>query len=506
VVDGIAIGQAVVWAADPEPRRAVRTVSEERRRLAVAMVRATTGLEELVRVLPRAEAELFEPEVAILAELEPLLVARVEAGVAAEEAVNTTASGVPSDLLTDARARLLDALAHDHRSVESHLQGRGGDRVLVTGSLTPSVVASLPSRVVGILAAQDESQPHGAGHTAHAAILARGRDIPLVLVPSQVVGGIADDDLVVLDATTRPARVDVEPDGPVVEDAQARRDAWVRARTEEETKVTAPLAQLGIAVYVNVGSLQERVPASAEGIGLLRTELVFSDHANAPSEAEQLAVLHLMAERLPGAPLVVRLFDAGGDKPLSWLRPPPGSAAARGLELLSMHPALLDAQLRAVTRAADRADIRLLLPLVTCAADVEKVRARCHGGVPVGAMVETPGAVDQIDGIAAVSDFVSIGTNDLFATVTGQDRADAPLSLDPRALRMVERVIVGAHAHARKVSVCGEVAGDPQGARILVGLGVDALSVATARFAQTKLLLRDTTIDDCRAVAHEALR
>jgi phosphocarrier protein FPr len=121
-------------------------------------------------------------------------------------------------------------------------------------------------------------------------------------------------------------------------------------------------------------------------------------------------------------------------------------------------------------------------------------------------MVETPGAVDQIDGIAAVSDFVSIGTNDLFATVTGQDRADAPLSLDPRALRMVERVIVGAHAHARKVSVCGEVAGDPQGARILVGLGVDALSVATARFAQTKLLLRDTTIDDCRAVAHEALR
>jgi hypothetical protein len=112
--------------------------------------------------------------------------------------------------------------------------------------------------------------------------------------------------------------------------------------------------------------------------------------------------------------------------------------------------------------------------------------------------------VEPIDEVAAAADFICIGTNDLFAMVTGQDRKDAA-SVDTRALRMIERVITVAHARVRKVSVCGEMAGDGQGARILVGLGVDAISVATARFARVKLSLRDVTIDDCRGVAREAL-
>ncbi len=121
-------------------------------------------------------------------------------------------------------------------------------------------------------------------------------------------------------------------------------------------------------------------------------------------------------------------------------------------------------------------------------------------------MIETPAAVDQIDEVAEAADFISIGTNDLFAMVTGQDRAQSTVSLDARALRMIERVVAAAHARARKVCVCGEIAGDPEGARILVGLGVDAISVATARFAKVKLSLRDVTLDDCRGIAREALK
>ncbi len=171
-----------------------------------------------------------------------------------------------------------------------------------------------------------------------------------------------------------------------------------------------------------------------------------------------------------------------------------------------MHPEVLDTQLRAIVRAAEHLNVRVLLPLVTSAGDVQRVRALSHGKLAVGAMIETPGAVDQIDEVAAAADFISIGTNDLFAMVTGQDRAKSTLSLDESALRMVERVVAAAHARARKVCVCGELAGDPIGARILVGLGVDAISVATARFAKVKLSLRNVTRDDCRGIAREALK
>jgi phosphocarrier protein FPr len=482
----------------------VGTAAQEHARAARAIERATKGVEELVRLLPRPEAELFEPEIAILGELGPALLEKVDAGARPEDAVNEITSGPATDLVTDARARLLDGLAYDHRSVEALLDKRDGDRVLVTATLTPSVVASLPVRVVGIVAASAHADLD-AGMASHAVILARARDIPLAFLPPDPVLAIGTDEIIVLDTTSSPARVWASPDDGLVADARARRDAWLHTRAEEEAKVSAPLAHLGVEVHVNVGSLYEHVPASAEGIGLLRTELVFSSHVNAPSEAEQFGALRAIASRVGQAPVVARLFDAGGDKPLPWLRPPAGSEA-RGIELLLMHPTVLDAQLRALVRAADRANLRVLLPVVSSVHEVQQIRARTGGRLPIGAMIETPGAVDRSDGLAARSDFLCIGTNDLLATVTGQPRVDAALAIDRRVLLMIARVVEAAHAHGRKVSVCGEMAGDPHSARILVGLGVDALSVAPGRFARLKLSLREVSLDDCREVAREATK
>jgi phosphoenolpyruvate-protein kinase (PTS system EI component) len=435
------------------------------------------------------------------------MLARVDAGVRAEDAVNDATSELPTDLLVDARARLLDGLAHDPRTVESLLEGRDGDRVLVTEKLTPSVVASLPGRVVGIIAAaSDGVEDRATGHTSHAAILARGRVIPFVLVSRDVISAIANDDVVVLDAAVDPASVWVTPNDSIIDGAHARRKAWTRTRGDEETEVAAPLIHLGLEVHVNVGSLHEHVPASAEGIGLVRTELIFAHWAHAPSEMEQYGVLRALGARVGRAPVVVRLFDAGGDKALPWLRAPEGARDTRGIELLFMHPAVLDTQLRSIVRAAESADVRALLPLVTSARDVERVRALTRGKLPIGAMIETPRAVEQSEAIAAVSDFICIGTNDLFATVAGEDQTDCTLSLDTRVLRMIAQVITSARGHARKVTVCGEMAGEPHSARILVGLGVDAISVAIGRFAKVKLSFREVTIDDCRGVALEALK
>jgi phosphoenolpyruvate-protein kinase (PTS system EI component) len=507
VVDGIAIGKAVVWPSDPEAPDVPGSAWEERKRLTRAIHHATHGVEDLIRLLGPAEAELFVPELAILAELGPLLLARIDGGETAEQAINKATSQVTTDLLLDARARLLDGLGHGHRSVESLLEGRDGDRVLVARSLTPSLVAALPPRVVGIVAASDDTAQTRGEYNSHAVILARGRAIPLAFVSPEVVLRINDDDVLVLDTTGSVASLWVAPNESVIAEAQGRHGAWTIERTEEEDQfASAPLAHLGLDVHVNIGSVHERPPPSADGIGLLRTELVFAGHARAPSEVEQFCALRAIASPIGSAPVVVRLFDAGGDKPLAWLQPPVDSPRARGIELLFMHPAHLDVQLRSIVRAAEHLDVRILLPLVTCALDVERIRELSHGRVAVGAMIETPQAVERIDEIAVASDFICIGTNDLFATVTGQDRANSTLSLDPRVLRMVERVVTAAHERAREVCVCGEMAGDPHGARILVGLGVDAISVATARFAKVKLSLRDATIDDCRGVAQEAMK
>jgi phosphoenolpyruvate-protein kinase (PTS system EI component) len=503
VVEGIAIGQAVVWADDPVPLSSRGDASQQTVRLERALARATAGVEELVRLLPRAEAELFEPELAILSELGPALIQRVEAGEGAEDCVNDVTSLASTDLLADVRARLLDGLAYGERSVESLLEGHDGDRVLVVSTLTPSIVASLPVRVVGIVTASDDIEAaRGAG--SHAAILARARDIPLVFVRPQVLAEIQDDQTIVVDATAKPAIVWLAPTPASLFEARGRRSAWARARVEEEESVKAPLTGLGVQIHVNVGSLHEHIPGAAEGIGLLRTELVFTEHRNAPSEAEQFGALWAIAARTGSAPIVVRLFDAGADKPLPWLFCPNGTNA-RGIELLLMHPAVLDAQLRAIARVAERANVRALLPFVRTAHDVEAIRSRMVSKTDVGAMIESPEAVDRIDDIASVADFVSIGTNDLSAIVTGQDRAGATLTPDRRILRMVERVVRAAHHHDRKVSVCGELASDPHFARILVGLGVDTLSIATGRFAKVKLSLRDLSIDDCRDVASAAL-
>ncbi|HEY3821909.1 MAG TPA: putative PEP-binding protein [Polyangiaceae bacterium] len=502
-VEGIGIGRAVVWAREPPAPRAARSIREEHNRLARSLARAARSVEDLVRLLPPTEAELFEPEVVILAELGPLLLERVDSGTSAEQAVDESTSATPSDLLVDVRARLLDGLAREERSVGSLLEGRDGDRVLVTEHLTPSVVASLPERVVGIVAASEDAARPGCGFTSHAAILARGRDCPLIFTIPAVVRAIADDDVVVVDTTARPARVHTAPDDATLADARARREAWTRLRSEEEGHVSAPLTHLGLQVHVNIGSIYEHVPASADGIGLVRTELVFSEHTRAPSEAEQFGALRVIARRAAGVPIVVRLFDAAPDKPLSWLSP--SSPTSRGIGFLLEHPLILDAQLRAIGRASEHADLRILLPVATSAEEVDRIRRRSGRALAVGALIESPEAIDEIDSIAEAADFICIGTNDLCATVTGQPRADSALTVDGRILRMVERIVEGAHARKRRVSVCGELAGDPHVARILTGLGVDALSVATAHFAKVKHSLHGLSLDDCRGVAREAL-
>lgn len=465
-VAGVAVGRARVLD-DAPPADDDAPITER-------FARARRELTDLVGALPERERALFVPELAILSELEPRVRARVEAGEALRDAVVAETNVTQTDLFLDVRARLLGDLPVAHA-------GDGAEIVVVARVIAPSLVASLPPAVVGLVSGRGDAAAHGSGGTSHAAILARSRGIPMAFVGDDVVDTIPDGDMVVLDTTQSPARVWVEPSAKLLAEARSRRAELARAEESRRARLADLAARSPVAVRVNVSAASEPIPEGAAGVGLVRTELVFATSRRAPTSAEQGAIYRAITAAARGAPVTIRLFDAGGDKPIAWLASDGGEL--RGVALLFEHEPVLVDQLAAIASARAAGPARALVPLVASAEDVRRVRALAPPGLPIGAMIETREAVAELDAIASASDFLSIGTNDLTASILGAPRAAADKGLDPRVLRAVAEIVRVARAHGREVTVCGELAAHSEGGRRLASLGVTALSVAVPAFA-----------------------
>ncbi len=478
-VPGIAVGRAHVLA----PSDVGNTVTD----VAARFQEVREELERDLVLLTPTERELLEPELAILEELETRVRARMDSaggGQSFREAVDAETGGTMTDLFLDARARLMG------ERLRIDLPPDCGPSILVAPSLPPSLVAALPASIVGIVSARsDDDTKHGTGNTSHAAIIARSRGIALAFVGTEVTDAIVHDETIVLDTTESSARVWIEPSEKLLAEAIQRRDA----RAADEAAQAAHAEELGqsvsVTVRVNVSRMDEALPTQARGVGLVRTELLFAAHRAEPSIEEQAAAYRSIVSRARGFSVTIRLFDAGGDKPLAWL--PSSDPDARGAALLLLHEAVLRAQLSAIAAARDSGDARVLIPLTRSAADVRRVRALAPPGLVVGAMLETKDAVDHADEIAKEADFLSIGTNDLTASVLGVARADAGDGLSPAVFAAITRAITAARAHGREISVCGELAAHPEGARRLVDAGVSALSVAIPAFARTVTLVSE---------------
>ncbi len=352
--------------------------------------------------------------------------------------------------------------------------------------------------------------------TAHAVIVARGLGLPMILRAGDEIGRLAGGTELVLDGDR--GTVQIAPDetaGAAIRQRITDLDA-ARSRAIDAAKdpVFAPDGRR-ILVVANIGSLADAkaaVASGADGVGLLRTELLVLDRETYPDEETQTADLTAIFEVLGERPIVVRVLDAGGDKPVTALDLDPvhnGFLGIRGLRYLLAHPDVLQTQLRAILRAAVGHRVSVMAPMVSIAAEatafreaVEKaVGSLVEQGLPhqlpeqVGVMIEVPAAALAADEICAVSDFVSIGSNDLTSYTMAADRTEAGVAdlLDPGSTavqRLLDQLCGFAVAAGTPVAVCGEIAGMTEHVPGLVARGVHELSVAPARIPVIKELLR----------------
>ena len=379
--------------------------------------------------------------------------------------------------------------------------------VLVAHDLAPADTAGLDlSTVVAIVTREG-------GPTSHTAVLARSRGIPAVLGCAGATG-LAEGDEVLVD----PARSTV-----IVAPTATDRTG---ATTDSPVSMPAPTTPGGtadgypVALMANIGRPDEAVvarAAGAEGVGLYRTEFLFLDADQPPDEAAQVAAYRTVFAEFAGQRVVVRILDAGADKPLRFLPrhdEPNPALGIRGLRALREAPRVLDAQLAAIGTAARAAEARVwvMAPMVADPAEASwfVARVREHGLATAGVMVEIPSAALLADQVLARADFASIGTNDLAQYALAADRQIGALAAladpwHPALLRLVAMVGAAGARTGKPVGVCGEAAADPMLACVLVGLGVTSLSMAPAGLAEVRDTLRRFTIDECRAQARRAL-
>ncbi len=549
VSPGIAMGptMTVRWALPEVPHRVVpRTqVEKEIRRLRAALKDVRGQLGELrARAADRAgldEARIFDAQVLMLEDkefiggIEDLI---RENHLTAEKAfefktleVRDLWTGAGNPLLKERLAdltgvaiRVIQHLMHRRRRADIW-DGIAEPSILVARELSPGLTVQLDrDHVVGLISEEGT-------RTSHAAILAHSLGIPAIFGLRGAVARIPAGTKVILDGTRGTVLLDPTP--AEVEEAERTdtRRRELAARLEEAVaQPSVTLDGVHIALRGNV-DLPDEVEAAkahgAEGVGLLRTEFLITGHSGLPSEDEQTEYFRRVGEAFADHPVVIRTFDLGGDKFPAPFRGPAEANPFLGWRAIRVcldEPEMFRTQIRAVLRAAATTNLQLMIPLVTRLDEVERTRemmleeaARLESAgipagksVPLGVMVETPAAAVLADRLAEISDFLSVGTNDLTQYTLVVDRGNARLAdrftpHDPSVLRLLKLVAEAARAAGKPASVCGEMASEPLSAFLLLGLGYETLSVAPPALPFIKWLIRQVTTAQARAAADAAL-
>ena len=349
------------------------------------------------------------------------------------------------------------------------------------------------------------------GTTSHTAILARSMAMPSVMALHNARGLIRDHDLLIIDG--RDGVVIVNPDESVLTEYRLRQNQW-RIDTDKlkrlKTSKSATLDGTPIELMANIELLQDVAAvktSGAHGVGLFRSEFLFLNRDDLPSEDEQYESYKSVAEALDGKPVTIRTLDLGADKQAPWGHTVADNPALglRAIRLCLAEPGLFHTQLRAILRASQHGQVRMLIPMLVSFAELRQTLLRINEAraslkkdglkfdekLPVGGMIEVPAAALAAGFFAEQLDFLSIGTNDLIQYTLAIDRADDSVAhlydpLHPAVLHLIQHTIRAGAKLGKPVSVCGEMAGDPLLTRLLLALGLRSFSMQPASLLQVK--------------------
>jgi phosphoenolpyruvate-protein phosphotransferase (PTS system enzyme I) len=410
---------------------------------------------------------------------------------------------------------------------ENSLNRLADQRIVVASDISPSESATLDRSAALALVMDSGSK------TSHAVIVARSMKIPSVVGVRNLTARVINGDWAIVDGydgliILNPSESTLFRYGKI----QEQKKSFEARLLEVNRQPAVTLDGISVALMANIEKAEEVTKAKAyyaDGIGLFRTEFLFLNTSRIPSEQEQFVAYKTVAEAMAPLPVVIRTLDLGGDKPMvgkADLFPKENNPfmGFRAIRFCLEHQDIFKEQLRAILMASNYGKVRVMYPMISGAEELaranavlEECRVELRGrnvpfdeNIQVGTMIEIPSAAQTADLLAKQCAFFSIGTNDLIQYLLAIDRVNDRIAhlyepTHPAILRTLRTIVDEAHRQKLPVSVCGEMAGDPVFAPLLLGLGVDCLSMSPAWLPSVKFLIRAMTMADARALAVEAL-
>ncbi|MEL0629446.1 phosphoenolpyruvate-protein phosphotransferase PtsI [Psychromonas aquatilis] len=397
--------------------------------------------------------------------------------------------------------------------------------VLIANDLTPSETAQINlDKVLGFIT-------DIGGRTSHTSIMARSLEIPAIVGTNDITQKVETGDLVILDALNN--KVIINPSDEELAEAKEVREAFLHEKAELAKLKDLPAETTDghqVEVGSNVGSVKDTDGAKrngAECVGLYRTEFLFMDRDQLPTEDEQFLAYKDVVEAMEGKPCIIRTMDIGGDKDLPYLDLPTELnpfLGWRAIRICFDRPEIMNPQLRALLRASAFGKIRIMFPMIISVEEVRKLKdiletlkaelrnesVAFDEEIEIGVMIETPAAAAIAHHLIKEVDFFSIGTNDLTQYSLAVDRGNELISdlynpLTPSVLTIIKTVIDASHAAGKWTGMCGELAGDEHATLLLLGMGLDEFSMSAISIPTVKKIIRSTSYADAKALADKAL-